>query len=209
MSPVRPVRVPAVTDAGNIRQCETQVCLRDLRLGTRIGFMPSGFPPIADSVAEVLILGSLPGRRSLELQQYYAQPRNAFWHIMGELFDAGPDWSYAERLRRLKAAGVALWDVLAAAERAGSLDSAIVGSSVVANPFGAFFGAHGNIRRIYFNGGKAAELYRRYALPDLDATAAALPSVQLPSTSPAHATRSFADKLAAWTVIRSAINEAP
>ena len=101
-----------------------------------------GFPPIADAAARVLVLGSLPGRKSLEMREYYAQPYNAFWRIMGELFGAGPALSYRARLVRLRAHGVAVWDVLAAGEREGSLDSAIVPASIVVNDFNAFFERH-------------------------------------------------------------------
>ncbi|OZA12577.1 MAG: DNA-deoxyinosine glycosylase, partial [Hydrogenophilales bacterium 17-62-8] len=84
----------------------------------------TGFPPIADAHARILILGSLPGQVSLQRQQYYAQPQNAFWKIMGRLFDAGPELAYAERTQRLVENGIALWDVCASAQRPGSLDAA-------------------------------------------------------------------------------------
>jgi hypoxanthine-DNA glycosylase len=158
-----------------------------------------GFPPIAAPNARVLVLGSLPGRMSLAMQQYYAQPQNAFWKIMGRLLGAGPELPYELRALRLREQGVALWDVLAAGERAGSLDSAIVGSSVVVNDFAAFFAVHTRLQLICFNGAKAAEMYRRHVLPELPAAAAGLEVKQLPSTSPAHASRSFAEKLARWS----------
>jgi double-stranded uracil-DNA glycosylase len=157
-----------------------------------------GFPPIAAPDAHILVLGSLPGRKSLEMRQYYAQPHNAFWKIMGQLYGATPELPYERRLDLLRAHRVAVWDVLAAGERAGSLDSAIVASSIVVNDFAAFFGEHRDIRLVCFNGGKAAELYRRRVLPSLAPAAAALETRLLPSTSPAHASRPFADKLARW-----------
>ena len=158
-----------------------------------------GFPPVAAADARVLVLGSLPGRMSLEMQQYYAQPHNAFWKIMGRLFGATQDVPYERRLDLLRAHRVALWDVLAAGERAGSLDSAIVHSSAVINEFEGFFATHRGIRLICFNGGKAAELYRRRVLPKLPPGAAALTTERLPSTSPAHASRTFEQKLALWS----------
>jgi hypoxanthine-DNA glycosylase len=158
-----------------------------------------GFPPIAAANARVLVLGSLPGRVSLEKHQYYAQPHNAFWKIMGRLFGAAPELPYERRLEVLRAHRVAVWDVLAAGERSGSLDSAIVTSSIVVNDFGAFFGAHCEIRLVCFNGNKAAELYRRRVLPELSPAVAALETQLLPSTSPAHASRTFAEKLARWS----------
>ena len=161
-----------------------------------------GFPPIADATARVLILGSLPGQVSLRRQQYYAQPQNAFWTIMGRLFDAGPELPYAERARRLLAHGVALWDVCAAAQRPGSLDAAIVHASVVPNDFAAFLESHPRIRLVCFNGAKAAELYRRLVLPALPASPHPIRYETLPSTSPAHASMRFEEKLARWSIVR-------
>ncbi|MDO9467360.1 MAG: DNA-deoxyinosine glycosylase [Thiobacillus sp.] len=163
----------------------------------------NGFPPIADAHARVLILGSLPGQTSLRQQQYYAQQRNAFWAIMGRLFDAGPDVPYDERTRRLVKNGVALWDVCAAAHRPGSLDAAIRPASVVPNDFSPFIAAHPHIRLIAFNGAKAAELYRRTVLPGLPAALQTLRCETLPSTSPAHASMTLEDKLARWAIIQN------
>jgi hypoxanthine-DNA glycosylase len=158
----------------------------------------NGFPPIADADARILILGSLPGQVSLRMQQYYAQPHNAFWKIMGRLFGAGPELPYDERARRLVERGIALWDVCAAAQRAGSLDASIVHASVVPNDFAAFIASHPHIGLICFNGGKAAALYRRLVLPGLPASLRSLDYQTLPSTSPAHAAMRFGEKLARW-----------
>ena len=151
------------------------------------------FAPVAAPDARILILGSMPGVASLDAGQYYAHPRNAFWPIMGALFGAGPNLPYAERVHRLKAEGVAFWDVLQACEREGSLDSNI--RSEVSNEFRAFFLAHPAIRRIGFNGGKAAASFRKHAAHCLP------PGAEvhvLPSTSPAHAARSFEVKCDLW-----------
>jgi len=158
-----------------------------------------GFPPVADARARVLVLGSLPGRKSLEMGEYYAQPRNAFWRIMGRLFGAEPALPYAGRLARLRAHGVAVWDVLAAGEREGSLDSPIVPSSIVVNDFVAFFARHRRIGLICFNGNTAATLFRRKVLPVLAPEWAALETHVLPSTSPAYASLRFEQKLARWS----------
>jgi len=165
----------------------------------RKGALSIGFPPIAGGAPRVLILGSLPGRKSLEMNQYYAQPQNGFWRIMDALFGAAPSLPYPQRLDRLIANRVAVWDVLAAGERSGSLDSAIVASSVVVNEFGGFFAHNVGIRLICFNGNKAAELYRRKVLPGLAPRFATLATRVLPSTSPANATVPFAAKLARWS----------
>ncbi|MDP2030407.1 MAG: DNA-deoxyinosine glycosylase [Thiobacillus sp.] len=159
------------------------------------------FPPIADAHARVLILGSLPGQISLQRQQYYAQPHNAFWKIMGRLFDASPELPYAERTQHLVQNGIALWDVCASAQRPGSLDAAIVHSSVVSNELAAFIESHPGISLICFNGGKAAELYRRQVLPGWPATVRAIRTETLPSTSPAHAAMPFEEKLTRWAAV--------
>jgi len=156
------------------------------------------FPPIADAHARILILGSLPGQVSLRQQQYYAHPQNAFWKIMGRLFGAEPVLPYAERVPRLVLNGIALWDVCAAAQRPGSLDAAIVHSSVVPNDFASFIESHPGIGLICFNGSKAADLYRRLVLRGLPAHVRALRYETLPSTSPAHAAMTFEAKLARW-----------
>jgi double-stranded uracil-DNA glycosylase len=157
-----------------------------------------GFPPVADPHARVLVLGSLPGRKSLEMGEYYAQPYNAFWRIMGELFGAEPSLAYPARLNKLRAAGLAVWDVLAAGEREGSLDSAIVRATIRVNDFNRFFAEQRRIRAICFNGNTAAALYRRKVLPGLDAASAALHTYVLPSTSPAYARLRFEQKLERW-----------
>jgi len=157
-----------------------------------------GFPPIADARARVLVLGSLPGRKSLEQGEYYAQPYNAFWRIMGALFNAGPEHEYDVRLERLRARGIAVWDVLAAGEREGSLDAAIVPASIVVNDFNEFFRDHRRISSICFNGNTAAALFRRKVVPTLRPECAALETRVLPSTSPAHASLKLEQKLARW-----------
>jgi len=168
-----------------------------------------GFPPIAATNARVLILGSLPGQTSLSLQQYYAQPRNSFWMIMGALFEAGPSRSYEERCQRLMNRGIAVWDVCAAASRKGSLDSAIESHSVQANDFAGFFSTHQQLQQLAFNGVTAATLYKQHVLPYLSADFRKLPTLVLPSTSPAHAALSLKDKLTQWQVINKKLQAAP
>jgi hypoxanthine-DNA glycosylase len=163
-----------------------------------------GFGPIASANARVLILGSLPGRVSLEMQQYYALPRNAFWPIMGRLLDFEPGLPYERRVAKLKQCRIALWDVCASAKRTGSLDSAIVRASVRPNDFVTFLARHRSIRSVYFNGGTARALYTRLVLPRLPPGLDYLNYVSLPSTSPAHAGLSLAAKLRRWSSVRRA-----
>ena len=154
-----------------------------------------GFPPVVGGHARVLILGSFPSALSLEAHQYYGNPRNAFWPITSELFGFEPDASYESRLAALRSHGVALWDVLHQCRRAGSADSAIDPKSLVVNNFAELFGKSPTIERVYFNGAKAADLYRRFAY-----SVERIHYQRLPSTSPAHAMRPGA-KLAAWRAI--------
>jgi len=160
------------------------------------GEISRGFPAVVGRAPRVLVLGSLPGRASLQAGQYYAQPQNAFWHIMGELCAARPELPYDERLSALKRAGIALWDVLHAAERPGSLDASIVRASQQPNDIVALVRRHSSIRTICFNGKKAEEIFRRTVASDLPRADIRL--VGLPSTSPAHASLRRAQKLERW-----------
>lgn len=154
------------------------------------------FPPVAAPDARILILGSMPGVASLQAQRYYAHPRNAFWPIMASLLGFSADAPYPDRLRKLMAARIALWDVLQSCHRPGSLDSAIDPRSQIANDFASFFRTHAQIELICFNGGKAAETFHKQVAPTLQMPA--LRCLQLPSTSPAHAALSFDAKLQRW-----------
>lgn len=160
------------------------------------------FPPIASPDARVLVLGTMPGIVSLQAGQYYAHPRNSFWRIAGEVlgFDAG--LAYEARAAALGAAGVALWDVLHSCTRTSSLDSDIQRDTIVPNDFASFFASHRRIRKVCFNGATAENLYLKHVLPGL-ANPPPCEYVRLPSTSPAHAGMSFAEKARLWAIIAS------
>ena len=151
-----------------------------------------GLPPIADAGARILILGNMPSVTSLAAQQYYGNPRNAFWRITGDIFGFDPGADYELRARALRDRGVAVWDVLRLCRRRGSLDSAIEPDSMMANDFETFFDAHPAIDRVIFNGAAAEKNYDRLAGIDRP-----LRYRRLPSTSPAQTMR-YADKLTAW-----------
>ena len=146
----------------------------------------------------------MPGVRSLELAQYYGHERNAFWPIMGALYGADYALPYAERVKILKVNGVAVWDVLALCQRKGSLDTSIDLSTAKPNDLKAFLTARRSIRHVFFNGAKAADLYRRLVLPAVQMSAPYLSHQRLPSTSPALAAMDFPEKLSRWSVIRDA-----
>ena len=157
------------------------------------------FAPIEDQYAETLILGSIPGRASLAAGQYYAHQRNAFWRIISILLQIDPAAPYEMRIQALKLARIALWDVLQSCKRTGSLDSGIKNETLMVNDFQAFFQAHKRIKRIFFNGAKAETCFRQHILQQTNLELTSF--TRLPSTSPANATFSFAQKLAAWRLI--------
>lgn len=156
------------------------------------------FAALVQPGAHSLILGSAPGRASLQAQRYYAHPRNAFWPIMRTLLGLPDEADYAQACAALTAAGFALWDVLANCQRRGSLDADIRRDSIQINDFSAFFAQHPSLERVFFNGSTAQTLFLRHALPTLGPQAAQLTLQRLPSTSPAHARMCFADKLQQW-----------
>lgn len=160
------------------------------------------FPPIAAPDAEILILGSMPGQASLAASEYYAHPRNAFWPIVSALFGFEVSAPYTQRIEALKAARIALWDVLYTCTRPGSLDADIDPDSLIANDLAGFLREHPAIKRVFFNGAKAESCFRQHIAPTL--AAGAVSCRRLPSTSPAHAALSLEQKLDAWRVILAA-----
>lgn len=147
----------------------------------------------------------MPGRRSLEEQQYYAHPRNAFWPILGECFSIDTSGTYEERVQLARRLPLVIWDVLQACERPGSLDGSIKRESEVPNPIHTLLEETHSLRVVLCNGQKAYELFRRHILPRLSEERRDTLGVHvLPSTSPANAGMSAAEKLARW---RAAFND--
>lgn len=163
----------------------------------------SGFDPVVDADTRLLILGSLPGDASLRAGQYYGHPRNAFWRLIGGV--NGRDLAalpYEDRLAALKAAGVGLWDVIASAERPGSLDAAI--RRPEAADLRGLVDHLLALRAVAFNGGKAAKLGRAI----LAGRAEGLALIDLPSSSPAF-TCAYEAKAAAWSRLAPWLGRAP
>ena len=155
------------------------------------------FPPIADAHAKLLVLGSLPGDRSLAAGRYYAHPQNQFWQLMGPV--VGRDLvalDYDARLAALQDAGVALWDVVGSARRTGSTDAAIVDPA--ANDLPGLIARLPALRAIAFNGATA----HRHGLKALGPLAAHYAVVALPSSSPLH-TVGVAVKAPAWAQLKA------
>jgi hypoxanthine-DNA glycosylase len=159
------------------------------------------FLPVCGEKPRVLILGTMPGRMSLEKQQYYGHPQNAFWRIIDELLHIDAKMDYAARVQQLADKNIALWDVLKFCVRESSLDTDIERDSEVPNEIAQLLKTHCTIRRVCFNGAKAAQLYRRHILPQLPAGFETIEYSPLPSTSPAHAGMRYAEKLNAWRAI--------
>lgn len=171
----------------------------------RRGPVLQGFAPIADRHARLLILGSMPGARSLGAGQYYAHPRNAFWPTLEAVWNIPTALDYAARTRAMRASGIAVWDVLANCRRSSSLDADIEQGSIVVNDFAGFFRRHPRIQLIAFNGATAQTLYRRHVLPTLSAPLQQIPALRMPSTSPAHAALSRQRKAQQWRELRRAL----
>jgi len=138
----------------------------------------------------------MPGVASLNAKQYYAHPQNGFWPIMGSLLGFDSRAPYPRREQALRAARIAVWDVLHSCVREGSLDTRI--EAEIANDFDAFLRTHRGITHVFFNGAKAEASFKRAVLPGLKV---GLRYTRLPSTSPAHASLPYRRKLAAWRAI--------
>jgi len=155
------------------------------------------FPPVTNEHTRVLVLGSLPGAVSLAQCQYYAHKQNRFWHLMGEVTGRDlPAMAYADRLRALQERGIGLWDVVAQARRAGSLDSNI--RDRADNDLVGLVSTLPRLDAIAFNGGTAA----RIGMQALGPLAERLIILRLPSSSPAY-TLAYAEKLRQWEALRA------
>ncbi len=155
------------------------------------------FAPVVAPNTRLLVLGSLPGDASLKVAQYYAHPQNGFWRLIGGVIDRDiAALAYAERLEALKGAGVGLWDVIASAERAGSLDAAI--RSPEAADLRGLIASLPNLKAVAFNGATAAKTGRRL-LTDLQITL-----IDLPSSSPAH-TKPLWEKAQSWAILKTVL----
>lgn len=162
-----------------------------------------GLAALYQSNARILILGSMPGQASLDSQQYYGHPRNQLWPLLEQLFGIAAHLDYPSRCQQALAAGIAFWDVIGSCQRQGSLDSAIVGSSIRFNPLHDLCLQLPDLQQIWLNGGKAAQSFRQYQRRYQQQSSSNWPAPhirirELPSTSPAHASVTFAGKLQLW-----------
>lgn len=158
------------------------------------------FAPVVDARTQVLILGSMPGRRSLQQNQYYAHPRNLFWHFMFALYEVDYSTAYAARLALLAQHQIGLWDVYSHCERAGSLDQHINRKRSDFNDFVTLFNHYPSINRVAFNGAEASRAFKRYVKlnPEIKKFLVSKTLLDLPSTSPANAGQSKSFKYEQW-----------
>lgn len=161
-----------------------------------------GFQAILGESPTVLILGTMPSVQSLKSQQYYGHPRNAFWWIMAQICQFDAQLNYSERVEYIKTKHIAVWDVIAACHRPGSLDSRIDQQSVIANPLADFFKVNSELKLLVFNGQAAAKLFSKF----FGAEAWFGETLILPSTSPANAAMTKEQKLERWRAIEPYLN---
>ncbi|WP_300675597.1 DNA-deoxyinosine glycosylase [Soonwooa sp.] len=154
----------------------------------------SSFPPVVYRDSEILILGSIPGVKSLEMQEYYAHPQNKFWTIIFELFNEEFTKDYQQKLKILNKHKIALWDVIDSCERKGSLDSEI--KNEVGNDVLKLLKDYPNLKVIFCNGQKSYKNLIKTFGKDIE-----IPIVGLPSTSPLH-TIPLHEKLEVWQQIK-------
>lgn len=162
----------------------------------------TAFPYIAKPDAKILILGSMPGQRSLDENEYYAHPRNELWNIISSICGFKSDLPYKTKCTLLLENKIALWDVMQNCTRKGSLDSAIIEKSIIVNDFKKFLCEHPNIQTIFFNGQKAQKSFKRHVQPEIYSE---LSLMLLPSTSPAHASMDKNKKLYIWSQALQAV----
>lgn len=154
------------------------------------------FPSLSNPEASVLLLGTMPGVKSLELKEYYGHPQNNFWKLLALVFDEEIPKEYHQKKKLLQRNKIAVWDVLQACERQGSLDNAIM--KEVPNDFTDFLSEHSKIKLIAFNGQKAASYFKKHIQISEN-----YQLITLPSSSPANAGKSFEHKLTEWKAIRT------
>ncbi|KIA90463.1 DNA-deoxyinosine glycosylase [Kaistella jeonii] len=157
----------------------------------------SSFPPIISETSKILILGSVPGIKSLEMQQYYAHPQNKFWRILFELFQEDFTKDYSKKLKFLEKNHIAVWDVIDSCEREGSLDTKI--KNEVHNDVEQILMDYQNIKAIFCNGQKSFKNVQNKMRENPE-----IPIFVLPSTSPAY-TIPFVKKVEEWKIIKNFI----
>lgn len=162
----------------------------------KTSYHKKSFAPFSNAETSILILGTLPGDKSLELQEYYGHPRNKFWRIIATITNNDLPLTFSDKKAMLLKVNIGVWDVAQQAERKGSLDSAI--QNVYPNDLNGFLSTHKKIKVIGFNGIKAEKLFNKYFLKQPH-----IKYILLPSSSPANAGISFDTICKQWSEIFS------
>ena len=150
------------------------------------------FSPLIYKDAEILILGSLPGKKSIELKEYYGHPRNRIWKILSTITDSDLPNDYDSKKTFLQKNKIGLWDVASSAERKGSLDSNI--KKEIPNDVDSLLREFPSIKVIGFNGKKSESMYNKFFILNKS-----IKYVSLPSSSPANMAISFNDICNRWS----------
>lgn len=161
-------------------------------------------PPIVDDETKVLIIGSMPGKQSLDKQQYYGNPRNHFWPIIGQLLNVTIPEQYEQKIGLLRIRKIGLWDSIQSCERQGSLDATI--KNEIPNDFEWLFQQYPQIQLVLFNGGKSFNVFKKHiGLSILNGRE----FEKMPSTSPIPGKniKSFEEKVDAWRILKHALDE--
>lgn len=156
--------------------------------------LKTAFKPIVDEKSKILILGTMPGERSLKLQQYYGHGRNQFWKILFELFEEPFTKDYSKRTQLLLQKRIAVWDVLSHCEGKGSSDTAI--KNEIPNDFTTFYNTYPDISRIFLTSQKAESFYNKYIGKQSIRT-----YYLLPSPSSANTWKTYNEKVNDWKII--------
>lgn len=158
--------------------------------------MLKAFDPVVYPNSQILFLGTMPSEKSLNEQQYYGNPNNAFWRLLAGVFNHSEFKTYQEKINFIENHNLALWDVLAYCERTGSLDSNI--KNPIANNFEDFYKLNPQIKHVFFTSKNAYNLYKKYVKKSYDLTYHVLPSC-----SGAYAVMKFEEKLEHWKLIKN------
>lgn len=191
------VRRSSTWNNSSIQTTKTQTTQKTSQQKISTKEKSEGLSAIENKDSEILILGTLPGIKSLELGEYYSNPSNKFWHILSQTYENTIPISYKNKIEWLHKHKIAIWDILKAAVRDGSLDSNI--QHPEANDILSFISSHPHLRMIVFNGSKSQEYFNKYIghtrIPR------GIKLIVLPSTSSANTHLTFNEKIKQWSKI--------
>ena len=145
--------------------------------------------PVYNEHSQILILGSMPSKKSREAKFYYAHPQNRFWRILAKLFQE----SMVDKRNFVLKHNIALWDVISACDIEASSDASI--KNVIPNDLTKILNIS-PIKAIFTNGKTAEKYYQKYIYP-----LTKISSICLPSTSPANCRIKEEQLIEEWSTI--------